>query len=185
MTHTTQSQQKKIRLPVPMNGLINVLDNIKSKIDAAAGAATFLELHLRIIAQLDSSVQTELLKVQTLRKARREPYHRADLIDLIDAVIGVFQNKLDPKDQEILKSFHIPRNKTSHASFAELMIALSGEALGREIDPVTMKRKPLAEDDIIEGAICIERNGGLEEFAKQANKAVTLLREKVLRSFSP
>ena len=83
------------------------------------------------------------------------------------------------------KSWRIPRNKTSHASFAELMIALSGEALGREIDPVTMKRKPLAEDDIIEGAICIERNGGLEEFAKEANKAVTLLREKVLRSFSP
>jgi len=180
--NTIQAQQKKIRLQVPIEGLLIALDNTRLKIDAATGAATFLELHLRIIAQHVIEVQDELTRLQSLRKVKKVRYHRADLIDLIDAVIEVFQDKLDPNDQDLLKSCRIPRNKTSHGSFAELMIALSGEALGREIDPRNMKRKPLAEDDIIEGAICIDRNRGLEDFTRRANEAISLLRNKVLRS---
>lgn len=184
MTNTPQRPQKKPRPPIPINSLIMTLDNIRLKIDAAAGAATFLELNLRIIAQQDPRVQPELSKLQAVRKVKQTRYHQAALFDLIDAVIEVFRDKLDLDDQIILKNCRIPRNKTAHGSFAELMIALSGEALGREIDPRTMKRKPLEEDDIIEGAICIERNGGLEEFAQRANKAVTLLRAKVFRSMN-
>lgn len=182
MTNTTHAQQKKFRLQVPVEGLLIVLDNTRLKIDAAAGAATFLELHLRIIAEHAIGVQDELARLQTLRKVKKVRYHRADLIDLIDAVIEVFQDKLDHNDQNLLKSCRIPRNKTSHGSFAELMIALSGEAQGREIDPHTMKRKSLAEDDITEGAICIDRNRGLEDFSRRANEAVSLLRNKILRS---
>jgi len=182
MTSTTQAQQKKMILQVPIEGLLIALDNTRLKIDAAAGAATFLELHLRIIAQQVIEVQDELTRLQTLRKVKKVRYHQADLIDLIDAVIEVFQDKLDLNDQNLLKSCRIPRNKTSHGSFAELMIALSGEALGREIDPRTMKRKALAEGDITEGALCIERNKGLEDFTRRANEAVRLLRNKVLRS---
>lgn len=182
MTNTIHAQQKKFRLRVSIEGLLTVLDNARLKIDAAAGAATFLELHLRIIAQQFIEVQDRLTRLQTLRKVKRVRYHRADLIDLIDAVIEVFQDKLDLNDQNLLKSCRILRNKTSHGSFTELMIALSGEALGREIDPHTMKRKPLAEDDISEGTICIDRNRGLEDFTRLANEAVSLLRNKILRS---
>ena len=65
------------------------------------------------------------------------------------------------------------------------MTVLNGEALGREIDPYTLKRKPLEEEDIIEGAICIERNGGLVEFSKRAREAVLILENKILRSLKP
>jgi hypothetical protein len=168
-----------------MNGLIGILNNVRSKIDVAAGAAVSLELHLRIIAQKNPRVQRELLEVQTSKGKKgdgKKRYHQADLSDLLDAIIEVFQNKLDLKDQELLKNCRILRNKTSHGSFAELMIALSGEAQGRETDPLTTKRKSLKEDDIIEGVICIEWNGGLEKFSQQANRAIDLLREKILPS---
>ena len=49
-------------MPVPVEGLISVLHNIQAKIDAAAGAATALELRLRIIAQLNKAVRDELSK---------------------------------------------------------------------------------------------------------------------------
>jgi hypothetical protein len=65
------------------------------------------------------------------------------------------------------------------------MIELNGEALGREIDPYTFKHKSLEEDDIIEGAICIERNGGLDEFSKRAKEAILILENKILRAFKP
>jgi hypothetical protein len=182
MTNTENPQQKKTRPPITTNGLIMVFNNIRSKIDAAAGAATFLELHLRAIAQLNPRVQIELRRVQAERGIKKPKcYHQADLNYLIDAVIGVFRDKLAPEEQDVLKSCRVPRNKTSHGSFAELMIELNGEAPGREIDPTTGKRKPLAEDDIVEAAICIEWNGGLEEFTKRADKAVALIQEKVLR----
>ena len=51
MSNTIQSKiQKKMRMPIPIEGLINVLHNIKPKIDAAAGAATELELRLRALS---------------------------------------------------------------------------------------------------------------------------------------
>lgn len=177
MSSTIQSKiQKKVRMPVPIEGLITILHNIQSKIDAAAGAATTLELRLRIIAQLNDNVRKEL-KIKT-----NKPFHRADLEHLISSVLKVFQDNLDPVEREKITNCRPPRNKTSHASFAELMIALNGEALGREIDSHTLKRKPLEEDDIIEGAICIERNGGLDEFSKRAREAVLILENKILRS---
>ncbi len=180
MSNTIQPKiQKKVRMPVPIEGLISVLHNIQSKIDAAAGAATALELRLRTIAQLDSKVRDEL------RKKTKKPFHKAELEHLIPAVLEVFQSNLNSIEREKITNCRPPRNKTSHASFAELMIALNGEALGREIDPHTLKRKPLEEDDIIEGAICIERNGGLDEFSKRAREAVLILESKILRSLKP
>ena len=118
-------------------------------------------------------------------KKTKKPFHKAELEHLILAVLTTFQCNLDSIEQEKIKNCRPPRNKTSHASFAELMIALKGEAPGREIDPYTFKHKSLEEDDIIEGAICIERNGGLDEFSKRAREAVLILESKILRSLKP
>ncbi len=182
MSNTTQpnTQMKmNVTMPVPIEGLLCTLNNIQSKIDAAAGAATALELRLRIIAQWEPKVRVAL---QNHTKVR---YHQAPLRDLIEAVLEVFQGLLDSAEQDKIRSCRPPRNKAAHGSFAELVIELSGEASGREIDPHTFKRKPLAEDDIIEGAICIERNRGLEDFTQRAKEAVVILERKVLRSLKP
>lgn len=56
-------------------------------------------------------------------------------------------------EQNIIRQCRPPRNKAAHGSFAELMIELAGEAPGRQLDNRTLKPLPLAEDDIIEGAI--------------------------------
>jgi hypothetical protein len=166
--------QKKVQSAVPIGGLISILHNIQCKIDAASGAATALELRLRIIAQLEPDVQLEL-------KNKKKPrYHKADLIDLIEAVLKVFQDKLTPEERLKIESCRPPRNKVTHASFAELMIKLSGEAPSRVIDPHTLKHKALLEDDIIEGALCIERNRGLEIFCVQAREAIAILERKIL-----
>lgn len=168
--------QKKVRMPVPVEGLVSTLHDIQLKIDAAAGAATALELRLRIIAQLSDNVRVEL------RKKTSKPFYKAHLEDIISAVLKVFEDNLDSIEREKITNCRLPRNKTSHASFAGLMISLNGEALGREIDPHTLKRKPIEEDEIIEGAICIGRNGGLEEFSKRAREAIFILEDKILRS---
>lgn len=174
--------QQNVKLNIPVTGLIQTLKNIKEKIDAAAGSATFLELHLRIIAQNDPRVQTELTKAQAKNSSKKCSFHQADLNDLIEATICVYQNNLDSTEQDKLKKIRVPRNKTIHGSFAELMIELNGAAPGREIDPLSRKRKLLAKDDIIEGVLSIERNGGLEEFAIRANEAVEILQRKILYS---
>lgn len=167
--------KNKIKPPVLIDPLISLLNNIQSKIDAAAGSATTLELRLLIIAQLEPKVQEEL-------KKWKKPYC---LNALINSVIEIFKNKLDLSDQVKIKSCHYPRNKITHGNFAELMIELNGEALGREIDPYTGKRKPLEKNDIIEGTICIERNHGLEDFSKKAKEAIEILDRKILRSLKP
>jgi len=175
MNKTLEKPKTKIRLPVPIGGLISILHNIQMKIDAAAGAATALELRLRVIAQLDSRVK------DALKQKTKKLFYRAELEQLIEAVLTVFHDKLDAVEQEKLRKCRPPRNKTTHASFAELMIALNGEAPGREIDPDTLKPKLLDEDDVIEGAICIERNRGLDDFAKIAREVVLILEQKILR----
>jgi len=180
MTATIHSNtQKQIKMPVPVESLITVLHNIQLKIDAAAGAATALELRLRIIAQLEIKVRDEL------RKKTKKSYHKTELEHLISAILDVFQDKLDATEQEIIRKCRPPRNKTTHGSFAELMIELIGEAPGRQLDNRTLKRMPLEEDDIIEGALCIERNGGLDEFSRRARLAVSILEGKIMRSLKP
>lgn len=149
------------------------------KIDAAAGAATALELLLRIIAQLEPKVRDKL-KTKT-----QKPFYKADLENLIYAVIEVFLDKLDSEDQDTIRDCRLPRNKAIHGSFVELMMQLNGEAPGRLINPRTGKGEPLDEDDLVEGAKCIERSRGLDEFAKRAREAIQILEQKILRSLKP
>lgn len=186
MTNTiNSSSQKPLKMPVLIEPLISILHNIQLKIDAAAGAATALELRLRIIAQLDKSVREELKNQQKLRKKRSKAFHQADLEDLIAAVIEVYKDKIDDDERRTIESCRLPRNKAAHASFAELMIQLTGAAPGRQLDHRTLKPMPLDEDDIIEGAVCIERNRGLDEFSKRARIAVSILEGKIMRSIKP
>jgi hypothetical protein len=177
MTSTINSKmQRKVRMPILIKPLISILHNIQLKIDAAAGAATALELRLRIIAQLDERVQEEL------KNKTKKAYHKAELEHLIDAILIMFQNELEANEKDIISNSRIPRNKATHASFAELMIVLAGEAPGRQLDNRTLKPLPLDEDDVVKGAICIERNRGLDEFAKRARIAVSILETKVMRA---
>ncbi|MGE3921070.1 MAG: hypothetical protein AB7F64_09120 [Gammaproteobacteria bacterium] len=170
---------KEVKMPVLIEPLISILHNIQSKIDFATGAATALELRLRIIAQLDDRVQKEL------KRKTKKAYHKAELEHLIDSVLIVFQNELEIHEKDIISNCRIPRNKTTHASFAELMITLVGYASSRQLDNHSLKPLPLNEDDIVEGAVCIERNGGLDEFAKRARIAVSILETKVMRTLKP
>jgi hypothetical protein len=170
--------QKKQAMLVPVEGLIYILKNIQGKIDAASGAATALDLRLRIIGQSEPEVQA------VLKKNKKPPYHKAHLSDLIDAVLEVFQDRLDLEEQDKIKNCRLPRNKAVHGSFVELMLELSGDAPGLEIDTRTGRRKPLAENDIIGGVQSIEMNRGLEEFTKRANEAIKIL-EKILRFLKP
>lgn len=177
MTSTTQpTAPKKKRLPVLIEPLISTLHNIQCKIDSAAGAATALELRLRIISQLEPKVQDEL------KKKTKKPFYKAELEHLISAVLEVFKGQLDLIEHDAIINCRPPRNKLIHASLVELMIKLSGEALGREIDPRTGKGKPLTEDDLVEGAKCIERGRGLDIFSQRAREAVSILERKILRS---
>jgi hypothetical protein len=159
---------------VPIEGLICVLNNIQAKINAASGAATALELRLRIIGQLEPKVQA------VLKKNKKPSYHKADLVDLIDAVLEVFQDKLDLEEQKKIKNCRHPRNKAIHGSFAELMFELTGESPGREIDTRIGKRKSLTADNIVEGVLSIDRNRGLENFTQRAKEVIQIL-EKILR----
>ena len=104
---------------------------------------------------------------------------------MINAILEVFQAKLHPADQDLIKSCRPPRNKAVHGSYAELMIVLNGVAPGREIDTRARKRKPLREDEIIEGTLCIDQNHGLEDFSKRAKEAAQLLERKILRTLKP
>lgn len=133
--------------------LISILNNIQSKINYAAGAATALELRFRIIAQLEPKVQKEL----------RKPYHKVELIDLIEAILKIFRGNLNLEDQEKIKNCRLLRNKTSHGSMVELMFNLGIEPTGREIDPRTGKRNVLNEEDLIEGVKSIIRNYSEEQ----------------------
>ncbi len=169
--------QKKMTMPI--GALIQTLKNIQPKIDTAAGAATALELRLRVIAQLEPKVQI------ALGKKANSQYHKGPLSYLIDVILEVFQDRLDPADQEKIKICRLPRNKVIHGSFAELMIELNGEALGREIDPRTGKHRPLEKIDIIEAAISIDHTQGLEDFSRRANEAIDILERKILLSLKP
>jgi hypothetical protein len=177
--HDTSKNSEKKVLPILIEPLIQILHNIQSQIDSAAGAATALELRLGIIAQLEPKVQTEL------KKQSLDPYHKAKLVHLIDSVLTVFQDRLDTVEQDTIKKCRPPRNYASHGSFVELMFAINGEAPGREMDPRTRKGKPLAKNDLVEGAKCIEKSRGLDLFSQRAKKAVEILEIKVLRSLQP
>ncbi len=180
MINTTQTQvQKKVKRPFTIEALILMFNSIQLHIDKASGAATALDLRLRAIAQLEPKVQA------ALKKKKRPPYHQAKLSHLIEAILEVFPDQLSLTEQAKLQNCRQPRNKATHGSFAELMIELNGKAPSREIDRKTLKPKPLAEDDIIEGAICIERNGGLEDFSRRAKEAIEILEKKVMRSLQP
>lgn len=110
--------------------------------------------------------------------------YKVTLNELIKAVLKVFEQKLNLEEQNIIKKCRLPRNRLIHASFVEFLIELNGEAPGREIDPSTGKHKSLEKDDIVEGAKCIERSRGIDDFSINARKAVEILELKVLRQLN-
>ncbi len=165
----------KMKMPVLIEPLISTLHNIQSKIDDAAGALIALELRLRIIAQLEPKVQEEL------KKKTSDFFYEANLSYLITAVLEVFQEKLDPAEQELIKSCRMPRNKLAHASFVEFLIELNGEAEGRVIDPKTGKKNSLEKHDLVEGAKCIERGSGLPQFSSKVKITIQILESKIMR----
>lgn len=158
---------------IPIGGLIQALNNIRSKCDEAVGAAAALELRLRIIAEWEPRVQVAL---------KGALYHEANLSFLIRAVLEIFQNELSQEEKEEIKSCVVPRNKVSHGSFVEFMIKLNGEALGREIDPKTRKGKPIEKSNIVDGALSIEGSVSLEKYSRRVNKTIKILDDKILRS---
>jgi hypothetical protein len=181
MRHNPESkiQEKTVAATIPIGGLIHTLHNIQSKIEVASGAATALDLLLRIIAQLEPKVQI------ALAKTTKTLYHKATFGQLIGPVLEVFNDVLGPIDCAKIKNCLQPRNTTVHGNFAELVIHLCGEAPGMEIDSRTGKVKSLREDDIIGGVLCVERNQGLEAFSRGAHEVADILERKILRSLGP
>ena len=162
-----------MKLPVLIEPLKSTLYNIQLKIDAAAGAMIALELRLRIIAELEPKVQDELKQLTS------DPFYAANLVHLIDSVLKIFNNNLKHEDHAAIKRCRKPRNKLAHASLVEFMLELNDEALGREIDRGTGKGKPLQKHEIVEGAKCIERSRGLDDFACNAREAVLILEREI------
>lgn len=88
-------------------------------------------MRLRIVAELLQEVQDEL------RKLTKEKYYKADLYHLIPAVLEVFRDYLTDTERQQIGSCRPPRNKLSHASFAEFMLEVNGSAPGRMLNPDT------------------------------------------------
>lgn len=157
------------------NGTINALHNLQGKIDLASGAATALEMRLRIVAELVQEVQDEL------RKRTRESYHEANLYHLIPAVLEAFQDHLTDIERQHIASCRPPRNKLSHASFVEFILQINGEAPGRVIDRLTMKGRPLKKESLLEGAMSLDHSGALENFTRKARDALSIIEDKIMR----
>ena len=173
MGTTNQSiTRKKIVLPVPIGGLINALNNLQSKIDEASGAATALEMRLRLVTQLVPEVQAKI----------KGSYLKADLYDLIPAIIEIFQPELTQEDCQKIESCRPPRNKLTHADMAAFMMLLNGEAPSRLLNIRTGKGHPIAKDNLLEGALSVERSGALEKFTQKAREAVAIVDSKILRA---
>jgi hypothetical protein len=173
----TITRTKTSILFVP-SGMINALHNLQGKIDVAAGAATALEMRLRIVAELVQEVQDEL------RKRTKESYHEAKLYYLIPAILEVFQDHLTDIERQHIESCRPPRNKLTHASFVEFMLEINGEAPGRVIDRRTMKGRPLKKENLLEGAISLDHSGALENFTRKAQQATSIVEEKIMRALS-
>ena len=157
------------------NGTINALHNLQGKIDEAAGAATALEMRLRIVAELVQEVQDEL------RKRTKDSYHEAKLYHLIPAILEVFHDYLIDAERQQIESCRPPRNKLTHASFVEFMLAVNGEAPGRIIDRRTMKGRPLNEGNLLEGSMSLDHSGALENFTRKARQAIAIVEDKIMR----
>jgi hypothetical protein len=157
------------------SGTIQALHNLQGKIDTASGAATALEMRLRIVAELVQEVQDELGK-------EADSYHEAKLYYLISAVLKVFQGYLTDDERKQIERCRPPRNKLTHASFVELMLEINGEALGRVIDHRTMKGRALNKKNLLEAAMSLDHSGALEHFTRMARQAISIIEEKIMRT---
>lgn len=156
-------------------GTISALHNLQGKIDEASGAATALEMRLRIVAELVQEVQDEL------SKKTKDSYHEAKLYRLIPAVLEVFQDHLTGVERKQIEICRPPRNKLTHASFVEFMLEINGEALGRVIDRRTMKGRTLNKTNLLEAAMSLDHSGALENFTRIARQATSIIEEKIMR----
>lgn len=155
---------------------ISILNNLQVKLGEAAGAATSLEWRLRIIAELEPKVRDKL------KEKTSAPFYKAKLEYLIDAILHVFEKKLTSYEYEKIKEYRDPRNKLTHGSPVELMIALGIEPTGRKIDSITRKRNILSKDELVEGSKSIERNQVLAKFTQQLNELISIVNDKILRN---
>jgi len=170
--NTVKFKRKKESYHAPMSGVCNALGNIQFKIDAAAGAATALEMRLRIVAELLQEVQDKL----------KEPYHKARLYDLIPAVLTVFQDQLSQEEVQCIERCRPPRNKLSHASFVEFMLAVNGSAPGRKLNPQTRKPYELKKENLLEASLSVDHSRAFENFTSTVRTAVAIVEAKIMQA---
>jgi hypothetical protein len=171
-------KRKKGAYHAPMSGLCCALGNIQLKIDAAAGSATALEMRLRIVAELLQEVQAEL------SKRTKDSYHEAKLYHLIPAVLKVFQDHLSQEDRQCIERCRPPRNKLSHASFVEFMLAVNGSAPGRMLNPLTGKPYELKKENLMEASLSVDHSRAFENFTCTVKTAVAIVEAKIMQAMN-
>jgi hypothetical protein len=174
--NTVKFKRKKGAYHAPMNGVSYALGNIQLKIDAAAGAVTALEMRLRIVAELLQEVQDEL------SKRTKGSYHEAKLSHLIPAVLIVFQANLSQEERQCIEHCRPPRNKLSHASFVEFMLAVNGSAPGRKLNPQTMKPYELKKGNLLEASLSVDHSRAFENFTSTVRIAIAIVEAKIMQA---
>ena len=169
-------KRKKGSYHARMAGVCYALSNIQPKIDAAAGAVTALEMRLRIVAELLQEVQDEL------RKRTKEKYYKADLYYLIPAVLAVFRDYLTDTDHRQIENCRPPRNKLSHASFAEFMTKVNGSAPGRTLNPQNGKPYELKNENLLEAALSVDHSRAFENFTCTVRTAISIVEGKIMQA---
>lgn len=174
--NTVKFKRKKGSYHAPMSGVCYALKNIQFKIDIAAGAVTALEMRLRIVAELLQEVQDEL------RKLTKEKYDKADLYHLIPAVLEVFRDYLTDAERQQIGSCRPPRNKLSHASFAEFMLEVNGSAPGRVLNPQNGKPYELKKENLLEASLSVDHSKAFENFTCAVRTAVGIVEAKIMQA---
>ena len=105
---------------------LNNLNNIALKFSEATGAVVLVELRMRLIAETYKPLQHGLAMIikdakKQKKRIRNEKYWDCDLEYLVNAVIKVFSDVLQPCVREELSAFRKLRNPLVHSKFVQLM----------------------------------------------------------------
>ncbi len=121
-----------------MQEIINHIDNIKLKIEVAAGAIVIIELKLRLLAETNSSFRDEVYRQikapdRDAKNNKRNEYWNCSLQILCSAMQIVFANELTLEQKKIIDFFKKPRDKTLHGDLVGLLITLGVSQDGQQI----------------------------------------------------
>lgn len=169
------------------SAMLTQINSLSIKLGEAASPFLSIEALMRLLAELHSPYQGQVLEL--IKNAKTKPkfkeYWDCDPFFLVESIDIIFASELSREERDLIKKYPLLRGKFLHGNYIRLMEALGIEPSSRmmSIQEGQLKKNRLQPGEIKEAFISMDHNHVFEKL-RTYSATVTSILSKLIQSLA-